>query len=289
MNKKIGIIYDTHHPLIEKVSEYLLESGNETTYIHYSTLSLNPLDKSLLDNFSAVYLDRMGETTRSYTTQLELLDCLQRSSKKTPIINAPKAYAIARNKAISSQIFVEKNISTPPTAIIYTLAQLDTLHQKMDTEFLIVKPFLGCCGEDIHIFPSKNSDAKISYILKRDGLAVVQPFMANPNRFIWRVDVVNRVVIVCNQRFSYNFQDELPICNGTLGGEIKFWDPDQLPEDVKVAAIRAVDLLGLDVAGVDLLQSEDGSLYILEVNPEPDITLNRFEFPLSIAKYLESL
>jgi glutathione synthase/RimK-type ligase-like ATP-grasp enzyme len=32
--------------------------------------------------------------------------------------------------------------------------------------------------------------------------------------------------------------------------------------------------LGLSVAGVDIIQTTNKSLYVIEVNPEPDITLD---------------
>ena len=34
---------------------------------------------------------------------------------------------------------------------------------------------------------------------------------------------------------------------------------------------------------------ENGNLFVLEVNPEPDITLDRIEFPNAIAEYLWSI
>jgi glutathione synthase/RimK-type ligase-like ATP-grasp enzyme len=93
---------------------------------------------------------------------------------------------------------------------------------------------------------------------------------------------------VANQRFSFN-SGELPVCNGTQGGSIKFHDPAQVPADVADLALVATRALGLEVAGVDILRSESGQLYLAEVNPEPDITLDHLEFPYAIADHVLSV
>ncbi len=70
-----------------------------------------------------------------------------------------------------------------------------------------------------------------------------------------------------------------------------FFDPlDHSAAAAVDLARAAVRVLGLDVAGVDIVVGPDGGLSIIEVNPEPDITRDgdayRLEFPDAIAAYL---
>ena len=53
--------------------------------------------------------------------------------------------------------------------------------------------------------------------------------------------------------------------NVSLGGDVRDATGD-LPEDARETALYAADVLGLDYAGVDLIEGEDG-WFVLEVNP----------------------
>ncbi|VVP88974.1 Ribosomal protein S6--L-glutamate ligase [Pseudomonas fluorescens] len=289
MAKNIGIIHDDMHPLLDKIAQRVIAQGSTVQFIHYSALTFGFGVADCLKGLDAIYLDRMGELTRSYSTQLALLPSLQKLSGDIPIINEPSHYTVARNKALTAQLFKERGVPAPETAIVYSLAQIDDLAGLQSQCKFVVKSILGCCADDVHLYPDDNNRAAITAMLARDGMAIMQKFVERKNRFIWRVDVVDGKVIVCNQRFAYNPDDELPICNGTRGGEIVFLSPDNLPEHIYNLAVGAVQTLGLVVAGVDLVEADNGEIYVIEVNPEPDITLDKYELPYSIADYLIKL
>jgi glutathione synthase/RimK-type ligase-like ATP-grasp enzyme len=289
MRKKIGIIYDDKHPLLAKIIERLEATDTDANLIHYRSLPFTFGRAHPLEGYSAIYLDRMGEKTSSYTTQLELLSHWQTLDPNLRIVNRPLNYANARNKALAALTLNARHIKTPLTRVVYTWQQLAEFHGQVKSERYVVKSNLGCCANEVHLYPSDGNRKAIEDIFERDGMALIQPFVSNPGRFIWRVDTVNGDVIVCNQRFAFNDSDEAPLCNGTRGGDIRFLPPHNLPPRVRDLALRAVQCLGLTVAGTDIIESDDGSLYVIEVNPEPDITLDRYEFPYSIANYLRSL
>lgn len=289
MVKNIGIIHDDMHPLLDRIAQRVIAQGSTVQFIPYSALTFGFGPPECLKGVDALYLDRMGELTRSYSTQLALLPSLQKLSGNIPIINDPSHYTVARNKALTAQVFKEHGVPTPETAIVYNLAQIDDLVGVDKQKKFVVKSILGCCADDIYIYPDDNNRLAIDAMLARDGMAIMQTFIERKNRFIWRVDVVNGKVIVCNQRFAYNTEDELPICNGTRGGEIIFLRPDDLPAHIYNLAVVTVQTLGLVVAGVDLVETDNGEIYVIEVNPEPDITLDKYELPNSIADYLITL
>ncbi|GEO28070.1 hypothetical protein AAC03nite_38550 [Alicyclobacillus acidoterrestris] len=289
MNKKIAVIHDEMHPLLEKIFERLDQCGFQPSYVHWSSLFTQGGGNHPLIEFDTVYLDRMGETTPSYSTQILLLKELVENTPSIHIVNSPGSYFVARNKALMAGKLVTENLPTPITKICHNESQIEDFCQQYGFDFYIAKSFLGCCAEDIYPFANGRIPKEACNILHRDGMIIVQEFVYNPERFIWRVDVVNNQVIQCNQRFAFNDDPNTPLCNGTIGGEIVFWAPEQLPRDVRDLAIRAVNALGLVIAGVDILVSRTGDLFIAEVNPEPDITLNRLEFPYAIADYLSGM
>lgn len=287
MYKHIGIIYDIKHPLLECIEQRLIDNNIKITFIHWNDIFYNYLsNQNLFINFDVLYLDRMGESTYGYSTSLEFLKIIK-NEVKIKIINDPKHYYVARNKALMYKELINKNILIPPT---YLIASINQLYKKLNTEsweIFIIKPILGCCCEDIFILKKGDEiPTKIEDILKRDGLIIIQKFIMNLERYIWRIDIVNNKIIQCNQRYSYNSLTKPPLCNGTLGGDIKIWSPENIPIDIKELALKAYKSLRLEVAGIDILVSEDKKNYILEINPEPDITLSYTDLPYAIADYL---
>lgn len=198
------------------------------------------------------------------------------------LINDPYKYIITRNKILTALYLKDKGINIPQTAIITKLEQIDLL----DYEKLICKPYLGACADGIIPFYADNIPSEVKKMLEADGMIVIQEFVYNPNKFIWRIDIVNGQVIQLNQRYPFNKSSEFPICNGTHGGEIKVWNPKDIPENLERLVRQVYDIIGLNVMGIDVLVNEFGELYLLEVNPEPDITLDFIEFPYKIAEYL---
>ena len=151
----------------------------------------------------------------------------------------------------------------------------------------IVKSAQGVCSNEVIAFQNGFIPlGRIQEWIDRDGQVLIQQFIYNPQKYIWRIDIVSSEIIVANRRYCYNKDDALPICNGTHGGSIEFIDTNNVPTEIKGIALASVKALELDVAGVDIIINDRNIPFLLEVNPEPDITLDRYEFPHAIANLL---
>lgn len=273
---EIVIIRDDLHPLLKKIEERILQLGHTATILHW---------KGVVNfNFSGVkliYMDRMGETYPTYETQIFYIsEIAKREGIK--IINDPQKYINARNKILTALYLENNRINIPKTYIVTEIEQIYAIGHKK----LICKPYLGACAEGVIPFFVDSIPEEARNILKCDGMIIVQEFIYNPHKYIWRIDIVNGHIIQANQRYSFNESEEFPICNGTQGGEIKVWNPEKIPVLISKMASQVYELMGLKVLGIDILVDETGQLYLLEVNPEPDITCDFVEFPHKIAEYL---
>lgn len=285
--KKIAIIINEIHPLIEVIQKNLLLRNHECDFIFWNEVVWEYCPKmkikSNLDQYNAIYLDRLGEATYSYVIQIIMYCSI---GEKIPIINPPENYLIARDKALMSIYFEKYNFIFPKTFVIHNKEGIKkALEYSFD--YFVIKSTQGFSSNEVEIVHRKVIPYSkfLKKILKRDKIVIIQEYIENPKDFIWRVDIVDGKVIVANKRFRYNKVGK-PICNGTQGGKIIFYNADEIDSEIRDFSIKVCEKMHLSVAGLDIVVSSNNIPYLIEVNPEPDITLNRYEFPEAIADFL---
>lgn len=76
--------------------------------------------------------------------------------------------------------------------------------------------------------------------------------------------------------------------NVHLGALEKFFDVASIPDDIKEISIKAAKVLGIEVAGVDVLVDENGKAWLIEVNRGPGLTYDEKISPeiANFAKFL---
>ena len=288
MKKRIGIIFSEIHPLLKVMEEEILKQDVECEFVHWQTLAYsnspapNPVCPTLA-GFGVVYIDRLGEGTVSYLTQILLLQ--QAEEVNCHIINRPLSYLNARDKTLSSSVLRREKIEQP---ITYICSNIDSVLSAIlaGSEKMIVKSCQGFSANEVKAFyKTKPPITYIKFLLDRDQMVLIQEFISSDENSIWRIDIVDQTIIVANRRYAYE-TDDFPIANGSHGGHVEFFDPKKLPSEVANLALKTARVFNLDVCGVDILPTTDGKLLVLEANPEPDITLDRYEFPCAIAQCL---
>jgi len=277
---KFGIIIDEMHPLVEVVAQDLAEKGHEVKFIDWRDIVLD-FNKSVFSSFNVIYLDRMAESHNNYLAQLLSMQNLD----GTCMVNNPNSYVNARNKILCGQLLKKNGVAVPNTLVFHSTESLK--NYKFSNDKYVAKSAQGVCSDEVLAF--KDGEIPFDEVggwLERDGQALVQDFIFNPEMYIWRIDVVSLNIVVANKRYAYNEDKSLPICNGTHGGHIKFIDPEQVPSEIREIAMSTINVLKLDVAGIDIVIDSNGKPFVLEVNPEPDITLDRYEFPKAISNMM---
>ena len=126
---------------------------------------------------------------------------------------------------------------------------------------------------------------KINHNMKKLNLNIlVQEFISEADGEDVRAIVVGDKVVASMKRKAKpgDFRANIP-----LGGSSYKYE---LTEEEKKTAITAVKVLGLSVAGVDMIQSERGTL-VIEVNSSPGLegieTTSEIDVASEIIKYME--
>jgi glutathione synthase/RimK-type ligase-like ATP-grasp enzyme len=168
-----------------------------------------------------------------------------------PFVNSPLTRRHAANKLLAHIAFRSAGLRQPAT---WTFAELDDLH--WPEAGLLVKPITGSCGFGISVAHSPG-DARA--LIAASGEPSFVQEIVHPARCIR--------VIATREHSVGRYEKRMP--PGTLfaaitsgAQEVKL-DPRADLDDLGVAMVRAV---GLDIVGVDILESTGGALFALEAN-----------------------
>lgn len=94
-----------------------------------------------------------------------------------------------------------------------------------------------------------------------------------PNTFEYRILVLGKKIAVAEKKIRVT-KDEFRN-NVHLGAKEEFLNPSLVPASVSEAAIAAAVATGIDVAGIDVVVSPDGTPAVFEANSCPAFTLDR--------------
>lgn len=181
-----------------------------------------------------------------------------------PVVNEYMAIARAKNKLRTLQILHSLGIPTPRTVAINALSALDMAIPAVGGSPVIVKDPFGSFGQGVVIAESKRAAKSVLGMVKMGyGRSVmIQEYVSESEGRDTRVFVVGDKVVASMERSA---QAEEFRSNVELGGETKAVVATDKYAQIALASTRA---LGLDVAGVDIIESKRGPV-VLEVNANP--------------------
>lgn len=179
--------------------------------------------------------------------------------------NSGEGVRSSRDKLLASQILARNGIQIPTTAYVRDLRDVDAAIFKVGGLPCVIKVSEGTQGEGVFLRHTIREAKNLVEALLLTGKAVlIQEYIAESHgRDIRALVVGDRVVASMRRKargreFRSNFH-----LNGTV-------EPVELDEEYVNAARRAARVLGLNVAGVDLLEGANGPL-VLEVNSSPGL------------------
>lgn len=176
------------------------------------------------------------------------------------VVNPCYAFRRARDKYATQCMLSKAGL---PTVETYTTEDLDKAYEwsKNLREF-VYKPILGSMGRGSIKFEDPDLAYNAWKMLNRLSQPIlIQRFIENPGRDI-------RVFIIGDEAVGAVFKYPcmgMWKTNVAQGGTMK---KEPVPEEYVKLAISATNLLGLDYAGVDIIESDEGPI-ILEVNGSP--------------------
>ena len=181
----------------------------------------------------------------------------------TPIINRAKAIATARHKFRSLRILAQHGLPIPPSLTVGSAEFLENAVAEMGDYPFILKPFYGTHGRGMMLLDTPTSlTSAVDALCDLHHDYVIQPFITEADGVDIRILVVGGEAIAAMKRSAPPGEFRANIHKGASGETVT------LPEVYDHLAIAATAALDLEIAGVDLLETDNGPV-ILEVNPSP--------------------
>ena len=180
-------------------------------------------------------------------------------------VNSSSAITDSRDKLRSLQILAEAGINMPITGFASHTKDIEGVIESVGSVPLIMKLLQGTQGQGVVLAETKKAaESVMSAFRQLDADIMVQEFIKESRGTDIRAFVVGDYVVAAMRRTAN--EDEFR-SNLHRGGVI---EPIAITEEESRMAIKASKILGLQIAGVDLMRSSRGPL-ILEVNSSPGL------------------
>jgi len=179
------------------------------------------------------------------------------------VINSSQAIADSRDKMRCLQILSGAGIRVPTTLLARSQRGLRTALDRLGGMPVVLKLLQGTQGVGVMIVHSPVSlGSVVDTLLGLERDVLLQEFIREGAGRDYRVFVVGNEVVATMLRTAPEGEFRTNIHRGGQG------HPIELPREIKKLAVRTAQILGLDIAGVDLMIDRSGPL-ILEVNSSP--------------------
>ena len=214
----------------------------------------------LLNDLDAV-ITRIRPSVTFYGTAL----ARQFESMGIYTTNSSAAISQSRDKLFSLQLMLKDGIKIPTTGFANSPMDTNDLIEMVGGAPLIVKLLEGSQGRGVVLAETKKAAESVINAFKslRANL-LVQKFIKEADGKDLRCFVIDGKVVASIERTAAPGEFRANIHQGGTANIVK------ITREERVLAIKAAKILGLQVAGVDIIRSNSGPL-LLEVNSSPGL------------------
>lgn len=191
------------------------------------------------------------------------------------VIDDPTSIRRCTNKIYLADLFTTHKISAPKTVIIkqsdlHSPSQLEQLEQNLGYPMVIKIPD-GAFSVGVEKVTDRASlEQVLTRLFERSALLLAQEYLYTD--FDWRVGVLNGKAIYASKYFMVKNHWQIYHHGNqrTRSGGFETLATFEVPQFVRDLAVKAANLIGNGLYGVDL-KSKDNKAYVIEINDNPSI------------------
>ena len=251
----------------KRLVEAAEERGHEVRVVDYLRCYMNITSKKPKVIFAGEELDfdaiipRIGASRTFYGT------AVVRQFEVMYVLSANESQAItrSRDKLRSLQLLARAGIGLPVTGFAHSTKDIDGLIDIVGGAPLIVKLLEGTQGVGVVLTETnKAAESVISAFRQLEANILVQQFVKEAKGADIRAFVVGGKVVAAMMRQAAEGEFRSNLHQGGKAVKVK------LSPAERATAVEAAKVMGLGVAGVDMLRSNDGPV-VMEVNSSPGL------------------
>lgn len=180
-------------------------------------------------------------------------------------LNSSHAISVSRDKLRSLQILSRHDVKMPKTAFVRENEDVLRAIAEIGGAPVIIKLLQGTQGAGVILAEtSKAAEAIVEAFTGLEQNVLIQKFVAESMGRDVRAFVVGDRVVAAMRRSAVGTEFRSNVHRGGRTEAV------ELPDDYQRMAVQAAQIMGLRVAGVDLLEGADGP-QVLEVNSSPGL------------------
>ena len=262
----------------KRLKEEALKRGHEVDVINYTDCEARIeqnkptviYDGKVLKGYDAI-VPRIASSFTRYGS------AIVRQFETQGIFTATTSIALvrSRDKLRATQLLARAGIDIPKTIFSrgrLSPEEIEGLVEELGGPPIVIKLARGTHGRGVVLAETRKAAKLVLqgfYVMEEEGTNILlQEYIEEAEGADIRAFVVGGKVIASMQRKSAGEDFRSNIHQGGTGSPIKLTD-----EERKVA-VKAAKAMGLNIAGVDLIRSQRGSL-VLEVNPSPGFAIEQ--------------
>jgi RimK family alpha-L-glutamate ligase len=265
MPDKVGILSSRRGYHAKELEEAILRRGADPAFFNINRLAgwvcgdpnAQVRGESLDDCRALLVRTIPTGSLEQIIFRMDVLHRLQRIGVK--VINPASAIERTVDKYYTSFLLADEGIPTPRTLVTEDFETAFNACRAMGD--VVIKPLFGSEGKGM----VRASDEETAYRILRAWelnryIYYIQEYLPHFDEDV-RAFVVGTRVVAAMMRRGTGWKT-----NYSRGADLSFVT---LSPEMESLAIKAVQAIGLDYAGVDLMRAEDGGEYVVEVNSIP--------------------
>ncbi|MCB1679272.1 MAG: 30S ribosomal protein S6--L-glutamate ligase [Halioglobus sp.] len=213
-----------------------------------------------LSHYDAV-LPRIGASITYYGT------AVVRQFQEMDVFCANTSHGIlnSRDKLRSLQILSRHHVGLPRTSFVRDKKDVLPAIERVGGAPVIIKLIEGTQGIGVLLAETvKAAESIIELLQSQKQNVLIQKFVAESKGRDIRAFVVGDQVVAAMRRVAQGQEFRSNVHRGGIA------EPVELSEQYRETAVRCTQIMGLRVAGVDMLEGEDGP-QVMEVNSSPGL------------------
>ena len=254
---------DLDPPSNKKAIQGFIEAG-ESLGFHIEVITKD--DYNRLPEFDALFI-RETTAVNHYTYRF----ARRAHAEGLIVIDDPVSIVKCANKVYLSEMLHKARINTPQTLIVHKDNQ-DKIIDQLKLPCVLKRPD-SCFSKGVVKVDSKEElEIALEAFFNYSDLIVCQAYL--PTAFDWRIGILNRQPLFACKYFMA--KNHWQICNWDADqvkrewGEAQGLPLDTVPEKILKTALRAANLVGDGLYGVDLKEIDD-KVYVIEINDNPNL------------------